>query len=327
VSNSFWNSDTGQLVVLAACFVAVFVVAMMVIGIRERGKRIRSLAQRLGRRSAEQPAEQVATQWMPAGIVHAGQRVAMSAGFSAALDARLERAGITMLPGEFVALTAACALAGGVFAAIVLPSVVFVLMLAALTGAGPWVWVTWAHGRREQKLVDQLADTLSILASSLRAGHSFLQALDMVAKEIGEPAASEFSRVVAEIRLGRPIDEALTAMAERIGSDDLKWAVIAVNIQRQVGGNLAEVLDIVATTVRERAYIRRQIKVLSAEGRLSVFILSVLPILIGIYIAIVNPVYIGPLFTTGMGRAIIIAAFGLWAIGIVLMRKVVKIDV
>ena len=100
--------------------------------------------------------------------------------------------------------------------------------------------------KRQQALIDQLADTLSILATSLRAGYSFLQALDTVSKEIGEPSASEFQRVVAEIRLGRPIDDALVAMAHRVHSDDLRWAVIAINVQRQVGGNLAEVLDIVS---------------------------------------------------------------------------------
>jgi tight adherence protein B len=114
-----------------------------------------------------------------------------------------------------------------------------------------------------------LPDVLTIMASSLRAGHSFMQALDTVAKEIAQPAATEFQRVVAEIRLGRPAEDALEALAERVGSADFMWAVLAVNIQREVGGNLAEILDNVADTLRERATLRRQIKVLTAEGRLS----------------------------------------------------------
>jgi tight adherence protein B len=184
-----------------------------------------------------------------------------------------------------------------------------------------------SHSKRQQKMIDQLADTLSILASSLRAGYSFLQALDTVSKEIGEPSASEFSRVVAEIRLGRPIDESLMAMAERVGSNDLKWAVIAVNIQRQVGGNLAEVLDIVANTVRERGYIQRQIRVLSAEGRLSIYILVALPFLIGIYMSVVNPVYIRLLFTTTIGTLLLIIGGALMAVGVFWMTRIVKIDV
>jgi tight adherence protein B len=187
--------------------------------------------------------------------------------------------------------------------------------------------MTFLISKRQSKLVDQLADTLSILASSLRAGYSFLQAIDTVAKEIGEPSASEFQRVVAEIRLGRPIDDALTAMAERVGSPDLRWAVIAVNIQRTVGGNLAEVLDIVANTVRERAYIRRQVKTLSAEGRISVAILAAIPFLMLLYLSIVNPTYLSPLFTTIAGKVMLVIGGSLIAAGIWLMTKIVKIDV
>ena len=108
--------------------------------------------------------------------------------------------------------------------------------------------------RRAEKLRDQLPDVLTIMASSLRAGHSFMQSLDTVAKEIAQPAATEFQRVVSEIRLGRPTDDALEALAERVGSPDFRWAVLAVNIQREVGGNLAEILDNVADTLRERAH-------------------------------------------------------------------------
>ena len=148
-----------------------------------------------------------------------------------------------------------------------------------------------------------------------------------VSKEIGEPSAGEFQRVVAEIRLGRPIDDAMTAMAVRVGSDDLKWAVIAINVQRQVGGNLAEVLDIVAATVRERAYIRRQVNVLSAEGRISVAILACLPIGIMLYIAVVNAEYIKPLFTTTPGLVMLIGG-ALWmGLGIFIMTRMIKIDV
>jgi tight adherence protein B len=168
---------------------------------------------------------------------------------------------------------------------------------------------------------------MSILATSLRAGYSFLQALDTVSKEIGEPSATEFQRVVAEIRLGRPIDEALTVMAERVGSPDMKWAVIAINVQRQVGGNLAEVLDIVATTVRERAYIRRQVNVLSAEGRLSVVILSVIPFLLLAYLAIINPEYLEPLFSTTAGMVLVVVGSVFLTGGIWVMTRIIKIDV
>jgi tight adherence protein B len=176
-------------------------------------------------------------------------------------------------------------------------------------------------------MAEQLADVLSILASSLRAGHSFLQALDQVANEIKDPSAAEFHRVVSEIRLGRSVDDAMIEMADRIGSEDMRWAVMAVNIQRQVGGNLAEVLDIVSNTVRERAYIHRQVRVLSAEGRISIGILAALPFGIFFYLMLVNPEYVGILFTHPIGRILLLAGLSLMAAGIYVMTRIVRIDV
>ena len=184
-----------------------------------------------------------------------------------------------------------------------------------------------AIARRTTRLQGQLADVVNILASSLRAGHSFFQALDMVSKEIGEPAGPEFQRVVAEIRLGRPVDQALNAMAERVGSEDFKWAVLAVNVQREVGGNLAEILDTVAETVRERATLRRQMKVLSAEGRLSLKILAALPFVVALYVAKVNPSYINLLFSTRLGWLMVGTGAALMLAGILWARKIVSIHV
>ena len=154
-----------------------------------------------------------------------------------------------------------------------------------------------------------------------------MQALDTVAKEIAQPAATEFQRVVAEIRLGRPAEDALEALAERVGSADFMWAVLAVNIQREVGGNLAEILDNVADTLRERATLRRQIKVLTAEGRLSAWVLALLPVGIALYMTAANPHYIGLLVTTTIGRVMLAGGLLLMGIGIYWMRRIVEIDV
>lgn len=329
IAESFWGSSVGLLVVLAAVFATVYLLVTFLVGTRARAKRQKKLEKRLrlGKQGAGEAEVETATQWVPGAFAHAGQRFAVATGFSAGLDERLEQAGMPILAGEFVALTVLCGLIGAVVAAIFLTNVIFILLIAGIAALIPYFRMKRSHSKRQNQLVDQLADTLSILASSLRAGYSFLQALDTVSKEIGEPSAGEFQRVVAEIRLGRPIDDALTAMAYRVKSDDLKWAVIAINVQRQVGGNLAEVLDIVANTVRERAYIRRQIKVLSAEGTLSVAILACLPFGILLYISIVNPGYIEPLFNTLVGNILLVAG-GLWmGLGIFIMTRIVKIDV
>lgn len=327
---SITGSDFWLLIVLGAAFLAAFLVGMMLLSVGEKGRRRRSLARLiLGRRAAAKDEDQPRPegQWMPSGLVQAGRKVASAGGFSGRLDERLEQAGLPMRAGEFVALTAVGTVAGAIVGAILLPNILFVLLVAAGGGLIPYGWLLRARGKRQKKMSEQLSDTLSILASSLRAGHSFLQALDQVAKEITEPSAGEFQRVVAEIRLGRPVEDALLAMADRIASEDLRWAVMAVNIQREVGGNLAEVLDIVATTVRERAYIHRQVRVLSAEGRISAGILCVLPFLIFLYIAIVNPEYLSVLFTTTIGRFLLGGGGVLMALGIVVMSRMVKIDV
>lgn len=323
-----WASSSSLLIALVAVFLATFVLAVFLMGARARARRRRRLEQRLlghAKGKANEPETQ--SQWVPESLAQVGLRFAEATGFSARLDERLEQAGMPVLAGEFVAITVLCVFGAGGIAAVLLQNILFVLLIAIVAGVIPYLWMARAQRKRQQAFTDQLADTLSVLASSLRAGYSFLQALDTVSKEVSEPAASEFQRVVAEIRLGRPIDEALSSMAVRIGSDDLKWAVIAINVQRQVGGNLAEVLDIVAGTVRERAYIRRQVNVLSAEGRLSVAILSCLPFGILLYISVVNPDYIEPLFTTVPGLVMLIGG-GLWmALGIFVMTRMVKIDV
>ena len=329
-SASFWGSEAGLAGILVSSFGAVFLVSTFLLGSRARARRERTLASLLGRRghrTREEADPSATTQWVPESLAAAGERLASASGFSGRLDERLEQAGMPVAVGEFVALTTLAVLVGAVVGAIFMLNPIFIVFFAGLAGLVPFLWVVRVQHKRRSLMHDQLADTMSILASSLRAGYSFLQAIDTVSKEIGEPSATEFQRVVAEIRLGRPVEEALSAMATRVESDDMKWAVIAINIQRQVGGNLAEVLDTVGATVRERGYIRRQIKTLSAEGRISVGILAAIPFGLFVYISAVNPEYIEPLFTTTRGLVLLIGGAVLMTVGIWVMSRMVKIDV
>jgi tight adherence protein B len=321
---TLFGTDAWLTLVLGAAFGATFLVAVLILSVRAKGQQRRSLATLMGRgkRKAESEAS-----WVPTGLAEAGERLAEASGMTGRLESQLEQAGLPMKAGEFAALTVVSALVGGAIGGILLPNVVFIVIMAGATGVVPYVWLARTRSQRQKKMSEQLADVLAILASSLRAGHSFLQALDQVAYEIKDPSASEFHRVVSEIRLGRSVDDAMVEMAERVGSEDLRWAVMAVNIQRQVGGNLAEVLDIVANTVRERAYVQRQVRVLSAEGRISIAILSVLPFGIFAYLALVNPEYASLLFTTTMGRILLLIGGSLMAAGIFVMTRIVKIDV
>jgi len=326
--------EPAQILIGIGVGLVAFILAWFLLGTAARQKQDRDREARM--RAVIQPGQQTgqptavtgpAGGWIPDNVSKFGTRFAESRGFSERLDAELEAAGVSLRSGEFVVASAVACLVFGILAAALLRSWVLALVLAGVGAAFPTVLLRSALSKRADRLREQLPDVLTIMASSLRAGHSFLQSLDTVAKEIAQPAASEFQRVVAEIRLGRPAEDALESLAERVGSPDFKWAVLAVNIQREVGGNLAEILDTVADTLRERAMLRRQIKVLTAEGRLSAWVLGLLPFGIALYMFAVNPDYIGLLFHNTYGIIMLIVAGALLVAGILWMKKIVDIDV
>ena len=331
VAASVLSGTSGLFLVTGLVFVAMATLFWMLLGTGVRMREGRVMAQRMGvaqGRGSEQvvPAEP-SVGWIPASVAQAGGRMAQAGGFSSTLEGRLEQAGFPLKGGEFVVVTVLSFFGGGLLAMLLTQPLPIVLMVGILTGGVPYVMLRLALRRREAKLRGQLPDVLTVMASSLRAGHSFLQALDTVAKEIDEPAATEFNRVVAEIRLGRPAEDSLNSMGDRIGSEDFKWAVLAINIQREVGGNLAEILDTVADTIRERDKIRRDVDTLTTEGRLSAYVLIAMPFLIALYMTLVNPEYIALLFTTGIGIVLTIIASCLMLAGVVWMRKIIDIDV
>ena len=333
VAASFWSTPAAQLVLAALVGAAAFALGWLMLGTAARARKDREVAARVAavtgapRQPVSQAPEGAASGWIPDRVTKFGKRFAESRGFSERLDAELEAAGVSVRSGEFVVLSVVGVLVGGVLGAALLRNPLLALLTAAICGLAPTVALRYALKKRTEKMREQLPEVLTIMASSLRAGHSFMQALDAVAREIPQPAAAEFQRVVAEIRLGRATDDALEALAERVGSGDFRWAVLAVNIQREVGGNLAEILDNVADTLRERAQMRRQIRVLTAEGRLSAYVLIGLPIAIGLYMFAVNPEYISLLVTTKLGLFMSGTALVLMVLGAFWMRKIVDIDV
>jgi tight adherence protein B len=331
VAASVLSGMSGLFLVTGLVFVAMATLFWMLLGAGVRMREGRVMAQRMGvaqGRGAEQIVQaEPSVGWIPSSVADAGGRMAQAGGFSSSLEDRLEQAGFPLKAGEFVVVTVLAFFGGGLLALLLSQPLPVVLVVAAIAGGIPYAMLRLALRRREAKLRGQLPDVLTVMASSLRAGHSFLQALDTVAKEINEPAATEFNRVVAEIRLGRPAEDALASMGDRIGSEDFKWAVLAINIQREVGGNLAEILDTVADTIRERDKIRRDVDTLTTEGRLSAYVLIAMPFVIALYMTLVNPEYIALLFTTGIGIVLTIVASCLMVAGIVWMRKIVDIDV
>jgi tight adherence protein B len=332
---SFWSTDAALYLAVVLVTLAAFLLGWMLFGTAARRKKDRATAERLaaisgrggGQHVPHVPLDKTAGGWIPARVTSFGRRFADKRGFSERLDAELEAASVSLRSGEFVVITVGCVFGGAILGLAIFSSPIFALVGALVAGAVPTLALRIALKKRAEKLRDQLPDVLTIMASSLRAGHSFLQALDTVAREIVQPAAAEFQRVVAEIRLGRGAEDALEALAERVGSPDFKWAVLAVNIQREVGGNLAEILDNVSDTLRERAMLRRQVRVLTSEGRLSAWVLTLLPVGIALYLFMVSPDYIGLLFKTTTGYIMLAIALVLMFVGVLWMRKIVNIDV
>jgi tight adherence protein B len=243
------------------------------------------------------------------------------------LVTRLTRADVSLTPGEWVAIRSIVAFTSGALATVVFGSLVAGLLLAVLGFFASNAWLSIKGRRRLRAFDEYLPASLQLVASSLRTGFSLPQALDGVVREGLEPIAGEFNRALSEARLGMPIEDALDAVSDRMASTDFRWVVMAIRIQREVGGNLAEILLNTAMMMRERAKLRRQVKALSAEGRLSAYVLLALPLLMSLYMFALRRAYIRPLYTTGLGLGMLILAIVLVVAGMFWMRKVVRVEV
>jgi len=239
---------------------------------------------------------------------------------------RLEGAGSDFKPSEWLLLHGGIAIGAG-FVGLLLADGIGLLLFLLLGLVIPWVWLGFKRTRRLKAFGSSLADTLQLMAGSLSAGLSLAQSLDTIVREGNEPVTSEFKRVLVEARLGVHLEDALEGVVERMHSKDFGWVVMAIRIQREVGGNLAELLTNVAATLREREYLRRQVSALSAEGRLSAWILGLLPPLFVVYLLLTQPDYLTPMFSTPMGWLMLTVAGVLLAIGVFAMSRIVKVEV
>ena len=192
---------------------------------------------------------------------------------------------------------------------------------------GPWSYLGLRRSRRRKAFNAGLPDTLQLMSGSLAAGLSLAQSIDTIVREGAEPIASEFRRVLVETRLGVTLEDALEGVAERFDSKDFEWVVMAIKIQRQVGGNLAELLDTVAATMREREYVRRQVAALAAEGKLSAWVLGGLPPLFMLYLLLTNYDYVIVMFQEPLGWAMLAGAATILAVGVFWMSRLVKVEV
>ncbi len=241
---------------------------------------------------------------------------------------RLEGAGSQLKSSEWVLVQAAIFLGAGAFGLLLGQGDLIVgIIFLALGLVLPWVYLGFRRSRRRKAFNAALPDTLSLISGSLAAGMSLGQSVDTIVREGAEPVAGEFRRVLVETRLGVPLEVALDGVAERFESKDFEWVVMAIRIQRQVGGNLAELLDTVGATMREREYLRRQVNALAAEGKLSAIVLSVLPPGFLLYLLVAQRDYVMPLFTDPRGLLMLIGATFWLLVGVFWMSKLVKVEV
>jgi tight adherence protein B len=252
----------------------------------------------------------------------------------------LARADLQLRPSEWLAIRAGAIIGAPLVVLLlgrtILPGINNVLALLIAVVVGWWVPRFWLNRRKSKRLQafnDHLADTITLVANGLRAGASFLQAIELVVRETQPPISTEFNRVIREVNLGLPFEQALANMVRRVRSEDLELMTTAITIQHQVGGNLAEILDSIAYTIRERIRIQGEIRTLTAQQRMSGYVVAGLPIFLVLILSVIAPKFMEPMFgppeVLGIPVGVIVLAVGgiMMAVGFLLIRKIVDIEV
>lgn len=255
------------------------------------------------------------------------EQVAENQGFLTRAEGALERANMPLRAGEAMFFYLIIVIVVTLLGLLRTRNFVAGLMFGGIAAMIPIAVVSRRAKKRRKKFLGQLPDTLSLLAGTLKAGYSLMQGVEAVAQEVEDPMGIELRRVVTEARLGRPLEDSLEASALRMDSPDFAWAVMAIGIQREVGGNLSELLMTVADTMVQRERLRRDIQSLTAEGRISALVLSALPVILGLVMYVLNPEYMGTLFTDGLGIGMLIVAGVSMLIGFLWMKKIITIEI
>jgi tight adherence protein B len=240
------------------------------------------------------------------------------------LQLLLQRADLPLRTVEFTWLLIGCSFGLALLTAVAGRSSLVILAMFLVGGFAPYLFVWFKAKRRMRTFEDQLPDLLITMAASLKAGHSFKQGIQSVVDEGQEPAAKELRRVLTDTQLGRPMEEALQATADRIGSKNFSFVITAVNIQRQVGGSLAGLFDMVADTVRDRQQFARKIRSLTAMGRASAYVLVGLPFFIAVAVTLLNPTYMDPLYHSHAGHMLVVLGLMMMAFGSLILKKIVS---
>lgn len=326
-----FQTDNALLVGLAAIATSLLLASFALMGGRQGGRRrTHEVLDRFTTATRATPPKQDVRTASPVArtALELADRVASKRNRKEGSALRLARAAVSMTPAEWLLLQVGVSSAALLVLVLLGSNLLLALVVGTSVGAGvPALYLRIRGGRRQQAFEDKLPDALQMTAGGLSAGYSLAQALDGLVQEGTEPMATEIGKALAESRLGIPVETTLQGVADRMGSRDFGWVVMAIRVQRQVGGNLAGVLSTVSATMRERAMLRRHVRGLSAEGRLSAYILIGLPISLALFMYAARREYLLPLYTTGLGLVLIAVAVALLSLGILVMSRMVKVEV
>jgi tight adherence protein B len=248
-------------------------------------------------------------------------------GANSSLATLIEQSGVKTTPSAIMLAMVLAAVLSGMVCMLLVKVPIF-WIIAALGGSFlPYIWLRYKRTQRMKKFEEQFPEALDLLSRAIRAGHAFQTAMGMVADELPSPVGVEFKKAFEQQNFGLPLREVLDQMAERVPHLDVKFFVTAVTIQRETGGNLAEILDNLAHVVRERFKILRQVRVHTAHGRFTGYVLLALPVALAVALMFINPEHMNLLFQERMGQMMILGAVVMQTIGYVWIRKVIKIEV
>lgn len=323
--------DWGLTIFLLVCFLAVVLLIEggFLLWQDTSSSEVRQLDRRLRALQAGGHATEVSSLMKAREGENAGRltRLLLSLPRVSSLERLLQQAGVAMTTSRFLSIAGLLALAVFLMALVLRQPLWLSLLLGVLSTAIPFIWLSWARTKRLNKLEAQLPDAVDLIARALRAGHAFPPALQMVAEELPEPIGSEFGVAFDEINYGVPVSDAMMNLATRVPVDDLRFFAVAVILQRETGGNLAEILDNIAKLIRERFKLLGTVRVLAAEGKMSAWILTLLPFATALVINLVSPGFMRVLWTDPAGYKLIIFAMVAMLVGIFWMWRIVQIRV
>ncbi len=306
--------------------VTVVAVVFLVITLSRKPAGDDLLEERLGEREKKRKKKKKDTGKKESIVGAAVDRAVEGRGFAQTLATQLAQANMKWTVGEFLVLTALISLsAATLFYAVNRPVLIPIGLLAGFFG--PRIYVGMRKNKRLKSFNDQLGDALNLMVNSLRAGYSTMQAMEVISNEMPAPISEEFGRVVLELQLGVPFDTSMSNLLRRMPSPDMDLVVTAMNVQREVGGNLAEVLDSISFTIRERVRIKGEIKVMTSQGRITGYLITGIPFVLGAFIYFINPEFMGLLFTDPCGWIMLGLSVFLIFLGYFSITKIVNIEV